>query len=248
MKTLFASFGWLLLLLPIVSVAGSRTILNASGNNSGTEKRSVSNFTGISSSGAYDVFVKMGTTEDLRLEGDEDAIKNTETKVENGILKIRNIKSSGWNWTREKVRIYISAKTLNTLSVSGSGDMEVNGVIKATLLNTQVSGSGNIQLNVDASNFNAAISGSGGINASGSASVSNLAISGSGGFDGKNLKTDVTSVKVSGSGNATVSVEKELNAKLSGSGNIRYTGNPKVNQSKSGSGCVVRGCNLNCVK
>jgi hypothetical protein len=240
MKTLFASFGWLLLLLPIISVAGSRTILNVSSNITETEKRSVSHFTGISSSGAYDVFVKMSTTEDIRLEGDEDAIKNTETKVENGILKIRNIKPSGWNWNRGKVRIYISAKTLNTLSVSGSGDMEVSGLVKATMFNTQVSGSGNIQLNIEAANFNAAISGSGGINASGTASVSNLAISGSGGFDGKNLKTSVTSVKVSGSGNATVSVEKELNAKLSGSGNITYTGNPKVNQTKSGSGSISR--------
>jgi hypothetical protein len=239
MKTLFASFGWLLLLIPIISVAGSRTILT-SGNTS-VEKRSVSNFTGISSSGSYDVFVKMGTTEDLRLEGDEEVIKNIETKVENGILRIRNTKSSGWNWSgREKVRIYITAKALNALSVSGSGDMEVNGVIKSTSLNSQVSGSGSIKATIQVSNFNAAVSGSGGITASGSASVSNLAVSGSGEFEGKNLKTDVTSVKVSGSGNLTVSVEKELNAKLSGSGNIRYSGNPKVNQSKSGSGSISR--------
>ncbi len=239
MKTLFASFGWLLLLLPIISVAGSRTILSS--NNVEVEKRSVSNFTGISSSGAYDVFVKMGSTEDLRLEGDEDAIRNTETKVENGILKIRNLKSGGWNWSnREKVKIYISAKSLNTLSISGSGDIEVNGVIKATLLNAQVSGSGSIQATIQTSNFNAAISGSGGLTVSGSASVSNLSVSGSGGFEGRSLKTDVTSVKVSGSGNATVFAEKELNAKLSGSGNITYTGNPKVNQTKSGSGSISR--------
>lgn len=238
MKTLFASFGWLLLLLPFISVAGTKTILNTI--NTSSEERQVSNFTGISSGGSYDVYVKMGNTEDLRIEGDEDRIKNIETKVENGILKIRTIKSAnGWSWNnRGSIKIYITAKALNSLAVSGSGNMEVNGTVKANSFNTQVSGSGNIHLNVQCSTLNAAVSGSGGMKISGSTTAAHISISGSGGIDGRNLKTSTTDIKVSGSGNGSIHVEKQLNASVSGSGNISYAGNPKVNQSKSGSGSI----------
>ena len=242
MKRLLASFGWILLLIPFISIAGTRTVFHSIHETISTEERQVSGFTGISSSGSYDVYVKMGSTEDLRIEGDEDIIKNIETRVDKGILKIRNIKSNnGWNWNnREKVKIYITAKSLNTLSVSGSGNMQVEGTIKSNLINSQVSGSGSIRMNIQSSTLNAAVSGSGSVRASGSASVANIAVSGSGQFEGKNLKTNTSSIKVSGSGDASINADEQLNAVLSGSGNISYSGNPQVNQTKSGSGRISK--------
>lgn len=242
MNKLLSSFGWILLLLPFISVAGTKTILNTINSTSSIEERQVSNFNGISSSGSYEVYIKMGATEDLRIEGDEDFIKNIETKVENGILKIRNSKSSsGWSWNNlGKTKIYITAKALNSLSVSGSGNMEVNGTIKSNMLNTQVSGSGNIRIPVQCSTLNAAVSGSGSVRVSGSASVANISVSGSGQFEGKNLKTNTSDIKVSGSGNAYIHAEEHLNAILSGSGNISYSGNAEVNQKKSGSGRITK--------
>jgi hypothetical protein len=116
MKTLFASFGWLLLLLPIVSVAGTKAVLNVV-HTATSEERSVSGFTGISSGGSWHVHVTMGNSENLRIEGNEDVIKYIETKVEGGILKIRNIKrSNNWSWgSNDKVDINITAKVLKDL-------------------------------------------------------------------------------------------------------------------------------------
>ncbi|MFD2162189.1 head GIN domain-containing protein [Paradesertivirga mongoliensis] len=241
MKTIFASFGWLLLLLPFISMAGTKTILRTINSTISSEDRQVSDFTGISSSGSYDIYVKMGASESLRIEGDEDVIGNIETKVDKGILKIRNTKNTGWNWNvRQKVKIYITAKSLNQLSISGSGSMEIDGTIKSSTINTQVSGSGNMRMTVECSTLNAAVSGSGNIRISGSASDANVAVSGSGGFDGKNLKTSTTDARVSGSGNVWVFADERLNAALSGSGNINYSGNARVSQSKSGSGRISK--------
>lgn len=241
MKTLLASFGWLLLLLPFISVASTKTILKTL-NGISAEERRVSDFTGISSSGSYDVYVQMGTKEELRIEGNEEVIKNIETKVVKGILTIRNTGSNrGWSWNiREKVKIYITAKSLNALSLSGSGNMAVEGTIKAPLVNSHVSGSGSIRMRIQSSTLNSAVSGSGSLHISGSASVANIAVSGSGHFEGRELATDTTSVRVSGSGSASMNVEEQLNAVLSGSGNIRYSGDPEVNQVKSGSGRITR--------
>ncbi|MEJ6980636.1 head GIN domain-containing protein [Pedobacter sp. P351] len=242
MNKLLSSFGWILLLLPFISVAGTKSILHTIQGENKIEERPVSNFTGISSSGAYDVYVKIGTTEDLRIEGEKDYIKNIETNVENGTLKIRNSKSgSGWSWTNfGKTKIYITAKSLNNLTLSGSGNMIINNTIKSDQLNTSVSGSGSIRLNMITTNYNAAVSGSGNINAIGHAKKASIAISGSGGFEGQNLKTATTDIKVSGSGNATIYADEQLNAHLSGSGNITYSGNAQVNQAKSGSGKITK--------
>jgi hypothetical protein len=185
MNRLLASFGWILLLLPFISVAGTKTLLNNINNNISTEERQVSNFNGISSSGSYDIYVKMGTSESLKIEGDGDLIKNIETKVEGGTLKIRNSKSSGgWNWNNRKTNIYITAKSLNHLSLSGSGKMEVSNAMRSDNLNTSVSGSGSIRLELTTKMYNASISGSGQINASGFAENANISVSGSGGFEG----------------------------------------------------------------
>jgi hypothetical protein len=201
----------------------------------------VADFTGIKSSGSFDVFVTMGSSESLRIEGDEEDIKNVETKVEKGILNIRTRSNPGWNIAiRNKVKIFITAKSLNNLAISGSGDMEVDGVIRAEKLNTAVSGSGSITLKTNASTFNAAVSGSGEINASGTAKHASISISGSGDFEGRELRTDVVDVKVSGSGEAAVYANQTLNASVSGSGEISYSGNPQVHQSRSGSGRISR--------
>lgn len=214
--------------------AGSKTEVPAD------ETRNVSGFSGISSSGSYKVFITMGNKEGLRIEGDEEQINEIETVVESGVLKIRNKKRIN-NWNRSfngRVNIYIDAKSLNAVTLSGSGDIEISGLVKSADLSNTISGSGSITLAADASNYSATISGSGGINIKGKTENAKIVVSGSGNFKGDNLKTGAASVRVSGSGNISIFAEKELDAAMSGSGNIRYAGNASVRSTKSGSGNI----------
>ena len=206
------------------------------------ESRSVSGFSSISSSGSYTIYITMGDKESLRLEGSSEMINQIETKVENGILKIRNKKQMNWrSWnSAEKVSIYIEARTLHGITLSGSGDIEVSGTIKSTELRNTISGSGSISQSMDAENFVALISGSGKINAKGKAENVKATIAGSGNFEGKELQTSNSNVKISGSGNITITADKYLEALISGSGNIRYGGNPSVKYTKSGSGSISK--------
>lgn len=206
------------------------------------DERNVSGFRGISSSGSFDVKITMGSKESLRLEGDDDVINDIETKVENGILKIRNKKQGNWNWrsVRSKVTIYITAKSLNSITLSGSGDISVSGVVKASNLTNILSGSGSISLTADADEYSGTLSGSGELHVRGTADRAIIKIGGSGDFDGRDFKTLEADVKVSGSGNVTIRADKHLNAAVSGSGNISYIGNPKVEKTKSGSGSISK--------
>ncbi|MBC7746029.1 MAG: DUF2807 domain-containing protein [Flavobacterium sp.] len=234
----------LMALITSVSVSPAHTLLTIKSNKStlSSQNREISNFKGISSSGSFDVEITMGNKENLRIEGDKEDISEIETVVENGILKIRNKNKNGWNWksSREKVTVYINAKTINSLTLSGSGNMSVNGTIKSNRLTNAVSGSGNISLSVEVEDYDGSISGSGEMSIKGMAERANIKISGSGNFKGKDLKTSDTDIKVSGSGNASVNAEKSLDAAVSGSGNIRYSGKARVSISKSGSGNISR--------
>uniref|UniRef100_F4C6T3 Putative auto-transporter adhesin head GIN domain-containing protein n=1 Tax=Sphingobacterium sp. (strain 21) TaxID=743722 RepID=F4C6T3_SPHS2 len=239
MKRLFGSLGWLAVLLPFMCMGiAHATLLNKLDE----ERRDVSGFNSIQNSGSFHVYIKMGNTESLKLEGDPETLQNVETVVEQGALKIRMKKNLNWfSINKGHVSVYITAKRLTGLSQSGSGKIEVSGTITSPALDVKVSGSGNISCTAKVDNFVAAISGSGQLDIQGSTESNDIRISGSGKFNGAKLTANSTNVNISGSGDAYVFTNQELNAKISGSGSVHYAGNVKsVNASTSGSGKVRR--------
>jgi len=85
------------------------------------------------------------------------------------------------------------------------------------------------------------ISGSGNMKISGSAGNSTVKVVGSGNFTGRDLVTVTSAVHVSGSGKAQVNASDKVDAAVHGSGDVNYTGTAKiVNTSKSGSGVINR--------
>ncbi|WP_257669051.1 head GIN domain-containing protein [Parapedobacter tibetensis] len=203
------------------------------------ETRNVGEFHAVANSGSIVVEVKVGEHESVRLEGNEEAIREIETVVESGTLKIRykrGIKMVGRNWG--KVTAYVTAKRIDGLSQSGSGSITVMGKITGNKLNTSLSGSGRIVFETDVAVCNASISGSGRMSANGNAKESNVSISGSGQFEGSDLRSQSANLKISGSGNIRIHANDQLDAAISGSGNIHYSGNARTNVKTSGSGKV----------
>jgi hypothetical protein len=104
-----------------------------------------------------------------------------------------------------------------------------------------VSGSGDIDVDLQCTELIAVISGSGSITARGTATRSNINLSGSGDFKGFDLSTKITEAIISGSADVSVSVSDLLSAKIVGSGDIYYRGNPKKIDSKIvGSGDLIK--------
>ncbi len=239
-----------LLIITITAYASAQT----------TQDRQVSGFTSIASSGAFNVHVKIDGTESLKITGDESIINDIETTVSNGKLKIGTKDKISWRlFNNKKVDIYITAKTLSSLSNSGSGNIKLDGNLtgnaeirasgsgsitataNASELQIALSGSGNITSSVNAKELTATISGSGGMGLSGNVTNANIKVSGSGSLRAKDLKADIVSAAVSGSGNIYITAEKTLSAQTSGSGHITYSGNAtSVEIRKSGSGRVVK--------
>lgn len=207
-------------------------------------ERTISKFTGINVGGPFQVLVTIGAKEEIRLEGDKETINRIETRVESGILKIGfKDRNRGWGFNFErgdKVKIFVTVRSLKSLAVSGSGSARVQGTVKGDSFSSVVSGSGSVIVETAVKAYSGVISGSGSITASGSSTSADISVSGSGNFRGKDLATKHAEIRVSGSGSATIHAEDHLEAALSGSGNVRYSGNPHVDVTKSGSGSVSR--------
>jgi len=202
-------------------------------------KVDVSSFEGISLHTSATVYVTQGNGFNVEMEGDADDLENIKIEVEGNKLRIGNRKDN-WNWSSNgSVKVYVTVSTLNYLSVSGSGNMIGKGTFKSDELKASVSGSGDLEFDIDSDDVSVKISGSGGIELTGKANEVDLSISGSGKLDAENLEANTYDISISGSGKARVHAKEEIESHISGSGSVYYKGDPKrMNNNSSGSGKV----------
>jgi hypothetical protein len=205
------------------------------------ESRSVSGYHGLNSGGSFDVHIKIDGTESLRLKGDADDLRRIETTVENGVLRIKP-KDENSKYNRfGHIDIYVTAKTLSSLGMGGSGSIEVDGVIKGDKVKLNMGGSGNITTAVEGGDLHASVAGSGNITLKGRAKAADISIAGSGHLRGESLKVDDAEISIAGSGDVHMEIEKSISAHIAGSGNVVYSGNATQSTvSTAGSGRVTK--------
>jgi hypothetical protein len=219
---------------PLVKLKGSET-----------QDRHLTGFNGISVSGSFDVYITQGAAESVKVEAPSDIIDKIITEVNDGVLKIYN-KNNTWHWegfwgNHKKIAIYVVAKDVNNIGLSGSGDVYFREGITTNSLKLRINGSGDMLGKIYVKTLESSISGSGDMKLSGRAETSTVSVVGSGDFTAGNLETISSAVRVTGSGDAEINASDKVDAAVHGSGDIHYTGAAKtVYSSKSGSGDIKR--------
>jgi hypothetical protein len=224
------------ILIALLLTAGSVTSARAN-----KEDRRLSGFHAVNIAGSFDVFIKQGATESVVVDAPSDVIGYVLTEVTNGTLKIYNKNNTGWKnlFSNKKIVVYITIKTVDGISLTGSGDVSFKEGITANALKLQLTGSGDVSGKVTAKSLETNITGSGDVEVWGRADNSKVSITGSGDYEGTDLATTNASASIGGSGDITLNVNGSLEARVSGSGDIHYRGNPKnVSKTKSGSGSI----------
>jgi hypothetical protein len=207
-----------------------------------TETKNETGFNGVSISLPADVVYTQEPNYKIELQAQRNILDQIESRVVNGELRLRfkhNVRLRSY----DRVIIHISCPDMNSLTLSGSGKIEVPGSIITTRMRIAVSGSGGI--NIDSlkttENVDAVLSGSGNIEVrKGISEQGNVFVSGSGSVKMDGVATRDVDATISGSGNVRVNAQQTLNARISGSGNVYYRGTPVITSSTSGSGKVIR--------
>jgi len=229
-------------------------------DNQTTEIRTFSGVDGVVLMGSGDVDIIHGNKDEITIHAPAELIPFLITEVKEGTLLIGKRKK-GWKKFRsfyDKIHYDVVVKDIDHVKVSGSGDLNADklkgancvvkvsgsgnvdvGRINGGKITVKVSGSGDISIdNVGGDVLGATISGSGDIDIDGKVDELDITISGSGDFDGNELKTDIASVDIYGSGDAAFGCKDKLKALITGSGDVVYYGNPDVNSKTTGSGDV----------
>lgn len=221
------------------------------------KKLDVRDFESVDLQGSMDIVLTQGDNFLVEAEGQENIIDLLNTAVDGNTWKVkltknvRNYKGLTVYITMPSLKnLHVSGSgnvsTTNTfegldavgLAVSGSGNIQMN--LEAESMETRVSGSGNLQLELKTKSLEARVSGSGNIKLKGQADTFDASIMGSGDINAASLNTRSAGISIAGSGNCSVDVSESLKVKIAGSGDVYYTGEPQVEQKVSGSGDIKR--------
>lgn len=202
--------------------------------------REVSKFNGVSFGLPGSMEVRLGQTEGVTVEADDNLLPMIETVVENGTLKVRPIKKH-LSLDSRQIKIVVTAKEVDTLSQGGSGTIE-SDALKGQKLTFAIGGSGTINVKgIEAERVSVAIGGSGNFKVgSGWANKVSISIGGSGDVQLGDVKAGDVSVSVAGSGQSTVWAKDSLSYTIAGSGDINYYGDPRISKTVIGSGGANR--------
>lgn len=207
-------------------------------------EQNVGDYDSVAVLGFFDIYLADGEEGQLTLQGEENLLEHIITVVENGKLTIKteegiNLKPSNW---KDGIRLTVPIESIEAVSLSGSGGIIGEKMIKASDFKIAISGSGDINLDFETDTMTAAVSGSGDMNLSGRTKDFETTITGSGNIEAYNLEADNVQATTSGSGDIKVTAREMLKARVSGSGDIGYRGNPKKVDTKTlGSGNILKG-------
>ena len=203
-----------------------------------SEKRTTGDYDIVLISGSMDMNLIAGKEGDLNLVGEENLLPYIKTEVDGSTLKIYvdkkyNLQASN----NKKLLITVPFEKISKVSLAGSGDVFGKDTISNDKFEARLTGSGNITLEVNATDLETAISGSGDISIKGKATNLDAKIAGSGDIKCGNMISENVSASISGSGDIKVNCSKKLIGRVAGSGDIHYKGKPEsIDKKVSGSG------------
>lgn len=200
------------------------------------QTRHVENFSAISVHDLFSVVLKQDSVNSITIQGDSSSLPLIKTEVSGGKLSIftdKNIRNS------DEIKIYVSAREIREIEVSGAATVKTENKIKSQNLALKATGAGDIKADLETETINLAASGSGDITLSGTTKTLAANVSGAGDIKAFNLLVDDANVKASGAGDLKLNVKSSIKADVSGAGSVIYRGDPQQRDVQiSGAGSV----------
>jgi phage gp45-like len=196
----------------------SATSTNQGSGVPATQTRNVAGFDSVELAGANNVVIHVGGKQSVVVRADDNLLDRVTTEVQAGTLVVAN--TAGSFTTTTPMRVDVTVPALGALTLSGAGNMVVDGV--------------------DAESLEASLPGSGTLTGSGSATRLDVSVAGSGTVQFTRLVASDVRASVSGSGSILVTATDRLDASVPGSGTIVYGGSPQdVTKNVSGNGAIT---------
>ncbi len=201
------------------------------------EVRSLPSFDSIDFSGKGQIALITGDKYGIRVETYENLLPLLITEVKNNRLKVKFEKSVR---SDKPIRFYITAPEYRELSFSGGVSVKSAGPLVSKKIELDFSGASEGILEIQSDILETSISGAGEMTFSGVAENHKIVVSGAAEIKAFDLRTKKTQMTISGAGDAEIHAEEELIVKISGAGDVVYKGDPVVEKKISGAGSIKK--------
>lgn len=201
-------------------------------------------FNQINAGDDINVFLSMGNTEQVIIEGGSNLVHNISATVSNQVLTLKNNNNCNWlrSYRKSIINVYITMPQVSYITNSGYGTITGLDSIITDTLNVRTTNAGDINLTVRTKQFYGHFFGSGDITLNGK--TNNLActyFAGTGFLYADNFTSGYCFVANLSTGDCHVNCTGLLQAEVKSRGNIYYSGSPtQVQASIVGSGAVIR--------
>lgn len=217
-----------LVLICMLSTSCALIFFNGNGKVEKQEKE-LSGFSGIDVSSGFNVYLSQSENEKVVVEIDENLQKHVRAEVNSGTLKID---ASLRIRKVTKRNVYISSKNIDSITLSGGGSLTGESLIKIDHMYMNISGGGDLEMEINTPKLNFEMSGGGDAKIRGNIESSSAKMSGGGDliFDA-DCKDLVTSIKGGGHLKANINA-LNLDCSISGGGDGKISGhvkNAKIN-------------------
>ena len=206
-----------------------------------TREHTVGSFKNVEVSGAIDLYVAQGDTKPVTIETDENLLQYIEVVQEGERIVIKS--REGYNLRpTSKIKVYVTSPVYNDIDVSGASNITgQTKIVNKENIKMDVSGAGDINMDVNAPAIHAEVSGAGTVNLKGETKTFDLTLTGAAKAHCYELLSENTKVEISGAGDADVFASVKLDAEVSGAGSVTYKGGAtNVAQQVSGAGSVKK--------
>ena len=178
------------------------------------------------------VVITRGNTFSIDVTGDRDAVDALRFDLDGdkfGIGRRNNSNASG------TAQIALVVPGLRTLSLAGSGDIQVDRLEGEGDIN--IAGSGTTRITEIATDtLDISIAGSGDVEGRGTSRALDVSIAGSGSGKLQGLQVETADISIAGSGDLEFSSDGTVEASIVGSGDVTVTGSAKCDGRRMGSG------------
>jgi hypothetical protein len=209
-----------------------------------TAVRKMGSFNKLDLGGHFDLRLKKGDKAEVIIETEDIGPDEIITEIRNNTLYISMKDDKKFRkGDLKKSVIYLTYTDLRSIQWQGAGNITTESELVADRFELDISGAGNVKMDLKVQNLQVDMSGAGNIELRGTTRNQDVQMSGAGNYNGFDLKSEKAKVDMSGVGNVRVFVTKELNASASGVGAVRYKGNPEnvIKNSSSFLGSIKSG-------
>jgi len=204
--------------------------------------RSVPFFNQVYVKDNINVFISIGPTQQVTLQGGGNLLQNIGTDVSNNCLTLSNNNICNWlrSYKKSVLNVYITVPSFNYLTNAGVGTIQSLDTLNVDTFQVKINNAGDINLVVKSNQIQGHLFGSGDLTLSGSSQqFLSTYYGGTGYMYCSNLTTGYSYISNSSTGDSYVNASGLLIALIYGRGNIYYTGNPSITLTSVGSGQLI---------